>query len=198
MDVVSLYTNISFLVALAAIRHLLNEHRKDTECPKNESLLQLLDFVMNMNNFQFNGKDYLQVGGTAMGARVAPSLANYVMGEFEEKFVYTYHTQRIIWIRFLDDCFGIWLDGEESLLEFKDYLNSVDDNIKFTMEYSREKVAFLDTMVHLNKEGDVWTEVYTKPTDTHSYLHYSLAHPFHMKKEFALQPVPQGEKNLHI
>ena len=127
--------------------------------PKNESLLQLLDFVMNMNNFQFNGTDYLQVGGMAVGTRVAPSLANFVIGEFEEIFVYTYHTQSLIWIRFLDDCFGIRLDTEESLIEFEDYLNSVDENIKFTMEYSREKVAFLDTMVHLNANGEMWSYI---------------------------------------
>ena len=74
MDVLSLYANIAFIVRLAAIRALLNEQRKDSECPKYESLLQLLDFVMNMNNFQFDGKDYLQVGGTAVGTRVAPAL----------------------------------------------------------------------------------------------------------------------------
>ncbi len=110
---------------------------------------------MNMNNFQFDGKDYLQVSGTAMGTRGVPSLANFVMGEFEEKFIYPYHIQSLIWIRFLDDWFGIWLDTEESLIEFIDYLNSVHENIKFTMEYSKEKVAFLDTMVHLNENCEI-------------------------------------------
>ena len=67
-----------------------------------------------------------------------------------------------------------------NLLEFRDYLNSVDENLKFTLEYSRESISFLDTLVHL-KDGEIWTEVYTKPTDSQSYLHFQSAHPSHMK-----------------
>ena len=47
-----------------------------------------------------------------MGIIVAPSVANFVMGDFEEKFVYPYKHQASIWTRFLDDIFGIWLDDE--------------------------------------------------------------------------------------
>ena len=54
-------------------------------------------------------------------------------------------------VRKLDDIFGIWLHGEQSLIEFKDHLNSVDKYLKFTLEYSWEKVDFLDTMVHSEK-----------------------------------------------
>ena len=43
-----------------------------------------------MNNFDFAGKHYLQVGGTAMGTKVAPSFANTFMGWFEHHHVYTY------------------------------------------------------------------------------------------------------------
>ena len=65
-----------------------------------------------MNSFRFDGKDYLQVWGTAMGTRVASSVANFVMGNFDEKFLYPYKHQAFIWTRFHDDIFGIWLDGE--------------------------------------------------------------------------------------
>ena len=43
-----------------------------------------------MNIFRFDGEDLLQVGGTAMRTRIAPSVANFVMGDFKEKFVYPY------------------------------------------------------------------------------------------------------------
>lgn len=38
-----------------------------------KTILTLLRMVLEINNFEFNGQLYLQVGGTAMGARVAPT-----------------------------------------------------------------------------------------------------------------------------
>ncbi len=75
-DVTSLYTNISHILGMLAIKTILEQYRESFEMPSNGSLLHLLELVLKRNNFQFNGKDYLQVGGTAMGTRVAPSLAN--------------------------------------------------------------------------------------------------------------------------
>ena len=72
-DVSSLYTNIECL-----------------NSPSNTHLLMLLDKVLNCNNFNFNGSHFLQVGGTAMGTKVAPAYANTFMGWYEEKHVYTY------------------------------------------------------------------------------------------------------------
>ena len=36
-------------------------------------------------------------------------------------------------------------------------------------------------MVHLD-EGEIWTDLYCKPTDSHNYLHYDSAHPEHNKR----------------
>jgi len=38
--------------------------------------------VLKMNDFQFKGVNFLQVGGTAMGTKVAPSYAVNFMGDF--------------------------------------------------------------------------------------------------------------------
>ena len=40
---------------------------------------------------------------------------------------------------------------------------------------------FLDTTVKKDKEGNVSTDLYQKPTDTHPYLHWTSAHPPHLK-----------------
>ena len=53
--------------------------------------------------------------------------------------------------------------------------------IKFTHEISRTEVNFLDTTVRKNEEGVVSTDVYQKPTDMHPYLHWTSAHPPHLK-----------------
>ena len=50
------------------------------------------------------------------------------------------------------------------------------------MEASEEKINFLDTTVHKSEDGTLWTDLYSKPTDSHNYLHYKSAHPSHCKK----------------
>ena len=80
-DVVSLYTNIPNLEAIAAVLEFLLANRQKSWNPKNESLIELLHLVLELNIFQFDGKNYIQVGGTAMGTRVALSLVNIFMAK---------------------------------------------------------------------------------------------------------------------
>jgi hypothetical protein len=87
LDVTSLYTSIPNYEASVAVYKLLREHRDEEDKPANKNLVKMLDMVLKYNNFQFNGTNYLQVGGTAMGTRVAPSLANTFMDDFEHKHV---------------------------------------------------------------------------------------------------------------
>ena len=48
----------------------------------NDLLIQLLEFVLTKNNFQFNGDHYLQIGGTSMGTQTVPAYVNVFMGKF--------------------------------------------------------------------------------------------------------------------
>ena len=131
-----------------------------------------------MNNFDFAGKLYLQVGGTAMGTKVAPSFANTFMGWFERKYVYTYHKQPLIWVRFIDDIFQIWPHGMEEFKKFEEHLNNCVPSIKFETEISVSSVHFLDTTVSIdNVTNTITASLYTKPTDSHSYLSYTSCHP---------------------
>ena len=78
--------------------------------------------------------------------------------------------------KFIDDIFIIWTHGEEALVEFITYLNSLHPSIKFTHEYSHSSKNFLDTTIKFNSERELITTLYNKPTDTHLYLHYTSAH----------------------
>ena len=55
------------------------------------------------------------------------------------------------------------------------------NTIKFTYEWSKTSVNFLDVQVGL-KNGHFTTDLYVKPTDTHQYLHPASCHPYHCKK----------------
>ena len=71
----------------------------------------MLAQVLSYNNFKFDGKNSLQVGGTAMGTRVAPSYAYIFMNDFEERHIYSYHLQPVAWYRYIDDIFCLWQHG---------------------------------------------------------------------------------------
>ena len=181
LDVSSLYTNIPNNEGIRACAKALLLHRSRHHKPQIHYLIGLLRMVLTMNNFEFNGEHYLQTGGTAMGTRVAPSFANLFMADFEEKYVYTHEYQPHWWKRYIDDIFMIWTLGQEKLDIFISFLNSCHPNIKFTHETSTTCLSFLDTNVKMDSRGNLYTDLYSKPTDTHNYLRYESCHPYQTK-----------------
>ena len=85
----------------------------------------------------------------------------------------------MVWWRYIDDIYG-----EGNLLKFIHEINSYHATIKFTAEWSRESVVFLDTRV-IREGNKLITDIYTKPTDTHQYLHQRSCHPTHCKYSIA-------------
>ena len=51
------------------------------------------------------------------------------------------------WGRYIDDVFFIWTGTLQSLKDFIKYPTSVHPTIKFTAQYSKNAVNFLDTTV---------------------------------------------------
>ena len=64
-------------------------------------------------------------------------------------------------------------------------LNNYDPNSKFTQEYSKKEIPFLDLKVGI-KNGNITTDLYVKDTDRHQYLHYTSAHPTTLKSLLSL------------
>ncbi len=69
-----------------------------------------------------------------MGTKVAPSLANIFMADFEEKFVYHNNGGIILWKRFIDDVICIHEGDLTDVNTLFEYLNSCHPTIKFTKE----------------------------------------------------------------
>jgi len=104
------------------------------------------------------------------------------MGKIEKEILEQTALKPLLYLRYIDDIFMIYQHGQDNLLEFIEMCNNHHETIKFTAEYSSDQVVFLDTIVHIDKTEDiVYTSLYTKPTDTHSYLRYDSAHPRHCK-----------------
>ena len=75
----------------------------------------------------------------------------------------------------------LWQHGEKELQKFLEFLNCYHLTIKFTANYSRKDIKFLDVSVR-KKNNPLVTDLYIKPTDTHQYLHANSCLVYHSKK----------------
>ena len=144
---------------------------------------------MDNNSFAFAEDHYLQVKGTAMGTKVAPTYATLTLGFLEHKLhseICTLWGKEIAtniqsnWKRFLDDCFILWDYDDDKLSDFFCLLNQMNSDIQFTIETDEKQIPFLDVMV-LKDDTSLNTDIFYKQTDTHQYLHFGSSHPHHVK-----------------
>ena len=118
------------------------------------------------------------------------------MDRFESKALAGYHIKPLTWLRFIDDIFMIWTHGEEALVEFITYLNSLHPSIKFTHEYSHSSINFLDTTIKFNSERERITTLYNKPTDNSSVLTLQKCTSGKQPYQGTLQPISQIKAHL--
>ncbi len=193
-DVSSLYTNIPHSEAIRAVLDALRDCRLsyDIPVPEPRRFVQFLNLILKGNEFQFGQNHYYrQIEGCAMGSTVSPSLAIIFMHYLETSILSNAPdglVPAIFW-RYIDDCFSVWNHGEQALLDFHAYLNRYHKTIKFEMQYSHEKVPFLDVEIYkpptFAQDGRLGTRVYTKPTDAHPLLHAKSNHPPHCGQNIA-------------
>ena len=174
MDVRALYPSVPRKEAREAAKIAL-ENRKD-KMVKTEDILALLDSVLENNNFAFNGKNYIQTEGTAIGSKLGRNYACTYMGEWEKKLLETCEKKPSLYLRYIDDIFGIWDGTEEELKLFHKAANSVHSNIEVDLRFSEAKIDFLDVTISI-ENGFLTTDLYAKPTDKHMYLNRNSSHP---------------------
>ena len=140
------------------------------------------------NSFQFNGKDYLQTHGTAMGTIMAVAFANIFMESIEKEILRQSINKPLTWKRFIDDVFCLWDTNKEEIEHFIEQANSYHPTIKFTAEVSQLETTFLDTTVYkgerFEKESILDVRTHYKPTETFQYTNYSSCHIAGVKKGF--------------
>ncbi|KAL2076769.1 hypothetical protein ACEWY4_027632 [Coilia grayii] len=181
MDVESLYTNIDTNLGLETIKLWFQKYPNPNRPDK--YLLQLLEISLRRNDFEFDSRFYLQIKGTAMGKKFAPSYANIFMANWEEKALDAFPLKPLHYYRFLDDIWGIWPFTMEDFIKFANHLNTFTPSIRIQYNIHGTEVNFLDTITykgtHFNNTGFLDFKVYFKETDTHSLLHKTSFHPKH-------------------
>eukprot|EP00745_Piridium_sociabile_P045082 TRINITY_DN96403_c0_g1_i2.p1 TRINITY_DN96403_c0_g1~~TRINITY_DN96403_c0_g1_i2.p1 ORF type:complete len:459 (-),score=82.63 TRINITY_DN96403_c0_g1_i2:45-1421(-) len=180
IDVVGLYTNIPHADLQTAVHFYLTQEPL-SKGPPTDQLIEVMNHVLTNNVFELDGKFYQQKFGTAMGTPMAPTVACLFMGWLEKQMLDSspVPVSETLWKRFIDDVFLLWMGSDDELKMFFDHINSFHPTIKFTMNSSTEKLAFLDILVYF-KDGFLQTDLHTKATDSHGYLHGSSCHPHHV------------------
>ena len=189
-DVVSLYTSIPHELGLTAIEYWIDNFTNSITRPfSKELIIESITIVLKENTFHFDDQLYHQIQGTAMGTKMAPTYATLVLGYLEKKLYSKFEThfgsenkEEFIqaFKRYLDDCFTIWNKSEEDLKKLHTMLNSLHQNIKFTIEYNNVKLPFLDVLVY-KQDNKLNTDIFYKATDTNQYLNFNSCHPKHTK-----------------
>ena len=189
-DVESLYSNISHELGLDAITFWTNKH--PSEFPSrisNAFVLEGIKLVLENNSFHFNDAHFLQTNVTAMGSKFAPIYATPVLAYLEGKMYEQSEKEfdsdfrgylEANFKRFLDDCFLIFTRTEEQLMKFHNLLNSLHPSINFTLEKSKTRLPFLDTLV-ISENVKLQTDIYYNPTDSKQYLLYKSCHSKHTR-----------------
>jgi hypothetical protein len=78
---------------------------------------------------------------------------------------------RIIWWgRYIDDVCLLWTGPEDECISFRQYLNSINPNIKLTMEYNKDNIHFLDLDISKINKSCLHTLIFRKLTDGNTIL----------------------------
>ena len=131
--------------------YILTSHRNEgitIVCKSNEKfhlnkppipilyLRDMLRLILKEIYFHFNGKNYLQTHGTAMGTKMAVSFAYIFMAAVETEIISRSHLKPLTWKRYINDVFSLWNINKEEISTFIELANNYHPTIKFTAEIS--------------------------------------------------------------
>ena len=173
-DVKSLFTSIPLQLALDCTETAINNSTIELPLPTDD-LMDLLNLCLTSTYFQYNGKHYKQLHGTAMGSPVSVVVAEIVMQNIEELALATYKRTLPLWLRYVDDTFTAV--HKDEIDDFHEHLNGQNADIQFTKEIEENgKRPFLDCLV-TRDNNKLRTTIYRKPTHTDRLLDQSSYNP---------------------
>ncbi len=148
-----------------------------------EEVITLFKLCVQTTYFMFNRKLYQQINGLAIGASSSGPSAELFMERLEKRAITTFVEPPSIWKRYVDDTFSklkmMYVDS------FLNHLNNQHPRIKFTTEtQENNKIAFLDTLIHVLPDKSTKVTIYRKATHTDQYLDFNSNH--HVKQKIGI------------
>jgi hypothetical protein len=127
-----------------------NESRSQLceKCRKRIDFAALLRVATSETHFIFDGKMYKQHNGVAMGASLAPIIADIFMSYLEQTLMDQLRQSGVCeWYRYVDDTF-VLLEPTTTVQDILKILNSFHPSIKFTHKDEKHQcLSFLDAQV---------------------------------------------------
>ena len=145
IDVVGLYSSIPNKEGLRFLRNVLE--RRSNKNVSIDTLIELSELVPQKNYLELNERYLKQLRDTARGIKFAPLYATIYLAALEKDFLeILIKNPRLYW-RYIDNIFMICQHREDEIKIFLEKLYNFHPSIKFTCEYSHEKVNHLDVKV---------------------------------------------------
>jgi len=174
LDVESLFTNIPLDETVQICARTVFKKKRKVNGLLKRHFVELLQLATMQSCFLFNERFYQQIDGVAMGSPLGPTLANMFMSYHEDIWLDNCPEQfrPVYYRRYIDDIIVLF-KHESHLSQFKEYLNSQHQNIKFTSEKEEGDIMpFLDVLIK-RENGSFTTSVYRKQTFSGVYTNFN-------------------------
>ena len=180
-DAVSMYTNIDTEHAIRVIGNWMD----GLELPAGFPLRAVNDamrLVMRNNIFEWGDTYFRQLLGTAMGTSAACMWATIYYGVHESTtLIPTYGDNLLIFLRFIDDIFGVWAGNAAAWESFKRDVNKFGI-LTWEIDEPSTSVDFLDLTISITQDGRLTTKTFQKAMNLYQYIPPHSAHPPGMMK----------------
>jgi len=131
-------------------------------------IVYIVHLCLTSTYFQYNGKHYKQLHGTAMGSPVSVVVAEIVIQHVEEHTLATCWQTILLWLHYLDDTFtAVHKEGSD---DFHDQLNKLNADIQFTEEIEENgKLPFSRLCGRPNACRQITRRIILQPNFTQSH-----------------------------
>ena len=176
LDIVNMFPSIDNQRGIQAVQDIPNT--RAIKKPYTDCIMEGLKLCLYNNNSVFGNENLLQTNGTAPGAPNSCSYADIAVVSIDQAIMEQKETAfpEILyfgWYR--DDCLVLWDGTDEKLHELYSFINTLNPDLKFTVEIGNQLICFLDLRIS-TIENKLTTTDYSKPTDSHLYLHADSCH----------------------
>lgn len=196
LDVISLFSKISFDLVVRSINSRWEDIKKLTNIPR-DMFLKVINYIFDSTYCKFNNTFYKQILGTPMGANISPIIAQYVMDDLLNTCIPLLPFNLPFIKKYVDDLIcAVPNDKKHIILNI---FNSYNKDIQFTMEEEKQnKIPFLDThVIRDTANNKLLLDWYIKPTSSERFINYHSNHPEKMKINLVLTLKNRIERISH-
>ena len=184
IDVEKLYPSIRPKLVMEAVKVMLET---DDILDSNQKTMieTFVEFILKESFVTYKDKCFKPKIGIPTGGCNSRQLADIFLQWLLFKKTNTMDSVQIkFWKRFIDDGIGLWKGTKKEFYKFLESLNKETQKlgINFPVKEAQfgKSVNFLDINLYFDNDNKIHYRLYTKPTDSRSYLKPNSFHPKHV------------------